>query len=137
MEFFATARLVASPDQLRDRITGPRLAEHCAAIDRVLEWRDDLDVGEIDCLWGQFAVRRELIRDGVRFTLPGCPNALAWTVTAASGGVLVHCTINRARSGLHRVDPDVRRGLAGGAGASGVVRVRSERLPRRHACISS
>jgi hypothetical protein len=96
MEFFATARLVASPDQLRDRITGPRLAEHCAAIDRVLRWDEDIDTGEIYCLWGQFAVRREPIRDGVRFTLPGCPNALAWTVTAEPGGVLVHCTINRS-----------------------------------------
>ncbi len=95
MEFFATARLVASADQLRDRITWPSLVEHCAAIDRVLSWREDLDAGEIYCLWGQFEVRRELIRDGVRFTLPGCPNALAWTVTAESDGVLVHCTINR------------------------------------------
>jgi hypothetical protein len=101
MEFFATARLVASPDQLRARITGPRLAECCNAIDRVLDWREDLDSGEIYCLWGQFEVRREPIRDGVRFTLPGCPNALAWTVTAEPEGVLVHCTINRTEH-----DPD-------------------------------
>ncbi|NCA69319.1 MAG: hypothetical protein EOM91_04305 [Sphingobacteriia bacterium] len=95
MEFFAIARLVASADQLRERITGPRLAECCTSIDRVLQWDVDLDAGEIYCLWGQFAVRREAIRDGVRFTLPGCPNALAWTVTAEPDGVLVHCTINR------------------------------------------
>jgi hypothetical protein len=101
MEFFGTARLVASADHLRDLITGPRLAEWCDAIDRVLNWREDLDSGEIYCLWGQFAVRREPIRDGVRFTLPGCPNALAWTVTAEPDCVLVHCTINRSEH-----DPD-------------------------------
>jgi hypothetical protein len=35
----------------------------------------------------------------VRFTLPRCPNALAWTVTAGIDTpepVVVHCTINRA-----------------------------------------
>ncbi|EGV16165.1 hypothetical protein [Thiocapsa marina] len=101
MEFFATARLLATPDQLRDRITGPRLADCCDAIDRVLDWREDLDAGEIYCLWGQFEVRREPIRGGVRFTLPGCPNALAWTVTAESDAVIVHCTINRTEH-----DPD-------------------------------
>jgi hypothetical protein len=101
MEFFSTACLVASADQLRERITGPRLAEHCASIDRVLSWRAEIDAGEIYCLWGQFHARREPIRDGVRFTLPGCPNALAWTVTAEPEGALVHCTINRTEH-----DPD-------------------------------
>jgi hypothetical protein len=52
--------------------------------------------GEIDCLWGQFAVHREHIRDGLRFTLPDCPNALAWTTTVAPDGTLIHCTINRS-----------------------------------------
>ena len=101
MEFFATARLVTSPDVLRDQITGPRLAEYCKAIDQVLSWCKHLDAGEIYCLWGQFKVQREPIRNGVRFTLPSCPNALAWTVTAEPEGVLVHCTINRTEH-----DPD-------------------------------
>jgi hypothetical protein len=104
MEFFATARLVASADQLRDRITGPRLVEHCAAIDRVLSWREEIDTGEIYCLWGQFHVRREPIRDGVRFTLPGCPNALAWTVTVEPEVVLesIEMFVEDWRAGLER-----------------------------------
>ncbi|MFB1488969.1 MULTISPECIES: hypothetical protein [unclassified Thiocapsa] len=40
-------------------------------------------------------MRREQIRDAVCFTLPGCPNALAWTVTAEPDGVLMHRAINR------------------------------------------
>lgn len=101
MEFFATAHRDWTADQLREAITGPRLAECCDSIDRVLEWDSERDTGKIYCLWGQFEVRRESIRDGVRFTLPGCPNALAWTVTAEPEGMLVHCTINRREH-----DPD-------------------------------
>ena len=61
---------------------------------------DQGERGEIYCLWGQFRVHREIICDGVRFSLPGCPNALQWTVTAVPDkgphAVTVHCTINHA-----------------------------------------
>jgi len=46
--------------------------------------------------WGTHTVNRELIRQGLRFTLPDCPNALAWTITTESHGELVfHAAINR------------------------------------------
>lgn len=101
MEFFAEVRGELSPSQLQAEVTGPRLAQLCASIDTVLDWRPESDAGEVYCLWGQFQVRREPIRDGVRFTLPGCPNALAWTLTAEPDGGLIHCTINRREH-----DPD-------------------------------
>ena len=99
MEFFAKADCPLTPETLQQRLTGPELAAWCDAIDKVLWW--DGEQGEIYCLWGQFRVQREPIRDGLRFTLPGCPNALAWTLTcdpadSPSPGVLVHCTINRS-----------------------------------------
>jgi hypothetical protein len=102
LEFFATAATAATETDLQQRLTIGRLAEHCASIDRVLQ--ADGDVGEIWCLWGQFRVHREPIRGGVRFTLPRCPNALAWTVTAGADSpepAVVHCTINRTEH-----DPD-------------------------------
>jgi hypothetical protein len=102
VEFFATAAAATTEADLQRRLTIPALAEHCASIDRVL--RADGDEGEIWCLWGQFLVHREPIRAGVRFTLPRCPNALAWTVTAGTDTpepVVVHCTINRSEH-----DPD-------------------------------
>ena len=37
----------------------------------------------------------------MRFTLPDCPNALAWAVTAEPRGTLVHATINQDQH-----DPD-------------------------------
>jgi hypothetical protein len=102
VEFFATAAAEATEAQLQRRLTVSSLAEHCASIDTVL--RTDGEAGEIWCLWGQFQVRREPIRGGVRFTLPRCPNALAWTITGGTdtpAPVVVHCTINRSEH-----DPD-------------------------------
>jgi hypothetical protein len=97
LEFFATSEVEAKEMDLQRRLTVGALAELCDSIDSVL--RDEGDEGEIYCVWGQFRVRREPIRGGVRFTLPRCPNALAWTVTGGeegeSGPVVIHCTINR------------------------------------------
>ena len=96
MEFFASTEYETTEAELQARLTIATLPEHCASIDRVL--RADGDDGEVWCLWGQFRVHREPIRGGVRFTLPGCPNALAWTLTAGMdkpAPVVVHCTIAR------------------------------------------
>lgn len=102
MEFFATAAAEATETALQRQLTIGSLAEHCASIDAVL--RAEGEDGEIWSLWGQFQVHREPIRGGVRFTLPRCPNALAWTITAGTdtpAPVVVHCTINRTEH-----DPD-------------------------------
>jgi hypothetical protein len=107
MEFFATSPTDWTAESLQQHLTGSRLSAFCASIDRVLHWDDAPDQGEIYCLWGQFQVRRECIREGVRFTLPTCPNAFAWTLTAleesvpSGAGVLIHATINRTEH-----DPD-------------------------------
>ena len=97
MEFFREVKVACSSDALQRALTIATLPRFCGEISKVL--KDGGEAGEIYCLWGSFTVRRELIRNGVRFTLPGCPNALAWTVTceADPGGsrVVVHCTINQ------------------------------------------
>ena len=99
MEFYADLSLTASPERLQALVEIPALPRLCASVDRVLEHAGD--VGRIYCIWGEFAVERQSIRHGVRFSLPGCPNALAWTVTGEADGVRVHCTINRREH-----DPD-------------------------------
>ena len=97
MEFFSLAGRRPTVTRLQQALTIARLPEFCASIDRVLSDRGGH--GEIYCLWGQFRVNREEIRDGVRFSLPDCPNALAWTVALSqdpqAAGVMIHCTINR------------------------------------------
>ncbi len=97
MEFFATAFIPASVEDLQRRLTIHELPHWCASIEEVLS--DAESSGEIYCVWGAFHARREELRQGVRFSLPGCPNALQWTVTT---GVppeprhsVIHATINR------------------------------------------
>jgi len=97
MEFYAIADIATSHQQIQRDLQIGALPRFCASIDTVL--RDAGDEGEIYCLWGTLQVRRECIRAGVRFTLPGCPNAIAWTITTgyppAPDRVVIHCTMNR------------------------------------------
>lgn len=104
MEFFATADIHAAVADLQGRVSIARLAHWCASINQVLS--DQGTTGEIYCIWGQFRVNLERIRDGVRFSLPDCPNALQWTLTMGRppqpDQVVVHLTINRTEH-----DPEV------------------------------
>lgn len=54
---------------------------------------------EIYCVWGTCHTHREDLSHGVRFSLPGCPNALQWTVTTGHlpnpQHTVIHLTINR------------------------------------------
>lgn len=97
MEFFAVAGVPAPPSFLQRYVRVDTLARLCRSIDRVLAHEGER--GDIYCAWGQFRVHRELLRDGVRFTLPTCLNALQWTVTAERRAglpcVVIHCSINR------------------------------------------
>lgn len=105
MEFYAFARVSTDSAQLQGALTITRLPDFCASIDEV--FADHGDKGEMYCLWGPFVVNREPIRDGVRFSLPGCPNALAWTVAVnleSPGEVVVHCTINRRKPDVDFAD---------------------------------
>lgn len=103
MEFFATVPTGPDAGVLQRQVTVERLPDWCASIDTVLELSDES--GRIYCVWGEFTVSRETIRGGVRFSLPGCPNALAWTITTGlppdPDAVVIHCTINRREH-----DPD-------------------------------
>ncbi len=94
MEFFTEARVQMSAADIQRHVAIANLNQWCASIDKVL--KSDGEKGEIYCVWGQFRIDRELIRNGVRFTLPSCLNGIQWTVTAERPGqVQVHCTINR------------------------------------------
>jgi hypothetical protein len=98
MEFYATAEVRTDALELQRRLSIATLPQWCASIDTVLS--DEGSRGEVYCVWGAFRVHREDLRDGVRFTLPGCPNALQWTVTTGQPpgphNVIIHLTINRA-----------------------------------------
>jgi len=97
MEFFSHAHACMRDNDLQRYVRIDKLPEWCALIDRVLSSKGDK--GEIHCLWGERRVHREMIRKGVRFTFPTCPDAMQWTLTedhARKGWVVVHCTTNRS-----------------------------------------
>lgn len=94
VEFYRQLKQTSQPEQLQTLCSLERLPELCDSIDSLLEQQGER--GEIYCLWGRFRINREPIKQGVRFSLPGCPNALAWTITAEPETVTIHCTINRS-----------------------------------------
>ncbi|MCW8905716.1 MAG: hypothetical protein OQL28_00575 [Sedimenticola sp.] len=120
MEFFRHAPSQTSVAELQALLTLPRLPELCASID-TLQAQEDENHGAIYCLWGAFRIRRETIRNGIRFTLPDCPNALAWTVTLESGHLVLHCTINQSSheadfiDSIHQFLEDWEAGLGASA----------------------
>lgn len=86
---------------LKGMLTVGDLPQLCASI--VSATSSGENQGDIYCVWGAFSVRRDEIRNGVRYALTECPHALAWTVTydEACQNVIVHCTIDKTHQ-----DPD-------------------------------
>lgn len=97
MEFFAIADIETKPETLQE-LTVRKLNQYCDDIDKLLHVEND-NSADIYCVWGEFTVHRQVINGGVRFTLPNCPNALAWTITTGFDPepekVVIHGTINR------------------------------------------
>jgi len=97
MEFYAATAIPATAIDLQRRLTISDLPRWCASIEKVLN--DEVSSGEIFCIWGTFITRREELNGGVRFSLPGCPNAMQWTVTTGLQPdpqlTVIHATINR------------------------------------------
>lgn len=110
MEFFAQIDRPVSPEDLQQRLQIEDIPRFCSFVSEV---RPDSDNGlEMLSFWGVHTVQRELIRGGVRFTLPGCPNVMSWTITAGlppePDAIVIHCVINRREH-----DPDFIESLEG------------------------
>lgn len=105
MEFFEEIQKnEVDIDELRAQLQIATLPIHCKSINTVIS--DGESKGEIYCVWGQFTVSRESIRNGVRFALLNCPHALAWTVSyhAKRKALVVHCTIDDREEDQEFVD---------------------------------
>lgn len=95
MEFFEEIQKQdLNGDSIQSLLTIARLPELCDSITSVVS--DDIDCGVIYCVWGEHTVCRQNIRNGVRFTMPDCPNAFTWSVSAkeedGANKVVIHCT---------------------------------------------
>lgn len=73
----------------------------CASVHAVPEVDADGRRATIECVWGVFTATVEPIRNGIRYALVTCPNALQWTATTRNGITTLHLTINDAQP-----DPD-------------------------------
>lgn len=95
MEFYRTINKSATADDLQVSIAISDLPKFCESIYEVVY--DDGNHGEINCVWGVFIIHREIIKNGLRFTMPGCPNAFAWTVTAENNDnkIVLHMSTNQ------------------------------------------
>ncbi len=98
MEFFEFAEVVTRPEEIRTKVSIDSLPVFCEEIEAVDEAEE---LGRVVYFrqWGRFHIRQETVMGGVRFSVPDCPNALAWTVTTGyppePDKVVLHATINR------------------------------------------
>ncbi|MDT8281767.1 MAG: hypothetical protein RQ982_03025, partial [Gammaproteobacteria bacterium] len=96
MEFFSEIENIGlNKNSLKERLSIDQLPVLCRSIDSVI--LDKKNSGIIYCVWGEFEVNREQLDNGIRFSLPHCPNALAWTITTdeETNTITIHCTINK------------------------------------------
>lgn len=95
MEFFKTipASDVTSQD-LQQLLSIDQLPALCRSISSVIS--DEQTHGVIYCLWGEFKINREVLKQGIRFSLPTCPNAFVWSITVEEDrSIVIHGTINK------------------------------------------
>jgi len=96
MEFYQIVKVPAlDVKQLQNCLSISRLPDYCQSIHSVISAQNNQ--GEIYCLWGQFNIRYDIIKYGVRFSLLNCPHALAWSITynAPLNELIIHCTIDK------------------------------------------
>lgn len=101
MEWFCRVEPPLPQEEISARCTLCSLPEQCASIYKVENISADRLSAQIECVWGIFTVVFTPIRNGVRYALANCPNALQWTITSDREGTLIHCSINQETT-----DPD-------------------------------
>lgn len=96
MEFFRAANIQTTETEIKERINIDSISEICPDIIVLDGDNSDFKIGSI---WGEFTIRRDNIKGGIRFAMLDCPNALTWTITTGyppkKDQVIIHLTINR------------------------------------------
>ncbi len=96
MEFFEEIKISNwNESDLKKLLTIKNLPKLCQSINTVI--LDKQQNGIIYCIWGEFEINREELKNGIRFTLPNCHNGFAWTITIDTerNQLLIHGTINK------------------------------------------
>ena len=98
MEFFEFAKVATTAEGIRNVITIETLPEVCEEIESIDEMEE---LGRVIYFhqWGRYHIKCDEVMGGVRFWVPDCPNALAWTVTTGypphPEQIVLHGTFNR------------------------------------------
>ncbi|HSH20981.1 MAG TPA: hypothetical protein VLA03_11035 [Draconibacterium sp.] len=105
MEFFRIVNVKTSETEIQSRIKANAIPE---INPEIVLLNENKDVFQIGCIWGEFTIRRDEIKGGVRFSMLDCPNALSWTITTGyppdREKVIIHLTINRLQKDQEFVD---------------------------------
>ncbi len=105
MEFFKIVNIETSESVIKERIQNSYLSDIYPDI-VILDGAEE--VVQIGCIWGEFTIRRDEIKGGIRYSMLDCPNALAWTITTgyppARNKIVIHLTINRQRKQQQFID---------------------------------
>ena len=96
MEWFYHITPGIPVETLTGQCTLAALPALCAGVYAVPEIDAAGQRATIECVWGVFTATVEPIRNGVRYALITCPNALQWTVTTRHGKTTLHLTVNDA-----------------------------------------
>ncbi len=98
MEFFDFAEVSTTTEGIREVLTIDALPTFCEEIESI-DLPETLGRVIFFYQWGRYHIRRDEVMGGVRFWVPDCPNALAWTVTTGypphPDKIVLHATINR------------------------------------------
>lgn len=95
MEFFLDVPVTLSSRDIQRYVSISKLSEYCSSIDKVVSQEGNRAL--VHCEMGELHIHRELIQQGVRFTLIDTPYAMQWTITSDADSQdmpLIHCTIN-------------------------------------------
>ncbi|MEW5790995.1 MAG: hypothetical protein ACOY4L_11675 [Pseudomonadota bacterium] len=96
MEWLYLIKPPLAVSRIEEVCTLAALPTLCEDVYEVSGLREAGREGRVDCVWGVFDGRCLPIRNGVRYELVSCPNALQWTVTSRNGEMTLHGSINMA-----------------------------------------
>lgn len=105
MEFFKIIDIASSAAQIQEWLKTERLQE---INDEIVILDGDDSLFTMGCIWGEFTIRKDPVKGGIRFSMLDCPNALAWTITTGyppeRDKIIIHLTINRTQKQEHFID---------------------------------
>ena len=100
MEWFYIISPTMAEHQILQHCTISNLPQLCSDVYEIIN-TDNGRLGEISCVWGVFQIEAYPVKNGMRYALVSCPNALQWTITTRHDVTTLHCSINQAAP-----DPD-------------------------------